>query len=117
MTSESLADRFIADSGVTKTVEEYALQFSTAEEGKGFAFVNRVLVEELNLRFAIPREQNNFEKLNIYINNFDEKNEKIKLTLCKNADDTASLRRFTPTAFISANAAGTFTKRLRWILF
>lgn len=108
LTSESLADRFIADSGVTKTVEEYALQFSTAEEGKGFAFVNRVLVEELNLRFAIPREQNNFEKLNIYINNFDEKNEKIKLTLCKNADDTAVVTKVYANGVYLGECRGNF---------
>lgn len=88
LTSDCLGDRFITDSGITRTIEEYALRFSTTEEGKGFAFVNRVLMEELSLRFSIPREQNNFDKLNIYINDFNEKNEKVKLTLYKNSDDT-----------------------------
>ena len=87
--SECLADRFVADEGVTRTIEDYALKYSATEDKKGFSFVNRVLLDELSLRFAIPAAENNFEKLNIYINSFEAKNESVKLTLLKNPDETA----------------------------
>ncbi len=91
LTNECLGDKFVTDSGVTRTINEYSLAFSTTENGKGFAFANQVLIEELSLRFAIPKTQNDFEKLHIYINDFETKTEEVKLTLLKNADSAVTV--------------------------
>lgn len=89
--SECLGDRFMAEEGVTRTINDYSITFSATQDKKGFSFTNRILIEDLMLQFSIPETQNNFEKLNIYINSFEKKNESVKLTLLKNPDKSVML--------------------------
>ena len=74
-----------ADVGV-KTLS-YGVMASTLKDGATLDFINKVLSRQLSMSLGVDADKNAFNSLDILLTDFENKNEKIKISFVKNGED------------------------------